>query len=136
MNEYQKIWVAALKLNPPKTTGRLAKTEADKIVGECCLGVACRAAGLRGTFLYGRVEYEGYGGQLPDSLCKVLGIKASGTLSVKGEELVEQFLIDNNIGKFSFRNLVGVNDATSITHAQMGELVETLFNNNGFMIYE
>lgn len=74
--ELKQKWVTALRSGEYKqTTGRLERIENGTLVGNCCLGVLCRVAGIIPKNEGGIVLFNGAEGILTSELTKTFGLE-------------------------------------------------------------
>lgn len=112
-------WIEFQKENPPKIDGQLEHGEQ-----RCCLGNLCYIAKK-----FGEIEdYNGKNVFLSSVLAKKVGITSSGRFNRKGVKLVRE------ICGTGWRSLVELNDFTGLSHAEIGEIIEMLFKEGGFIV--
>jgi hypothetical protein len=101
LNENAQKWVAALRSGEYKQcAGMLTKLDGDKVIGHCCLGVACEVAIANGVEL--KVEdcetrriYNDDDAVLPDPVVEWLGLTSrDGAYNEDG-----QLTADNDAGQ-------------------------------------
>lgn len=132
--EFFEKWIAFLKTNPRKCRFRLE--DADERDRRCCLGHACFLSGISREVRNDLVFYEDKSSSLPLSLADILKIDICGAFNQKGIALVRIYLRENFIKIYEpldSNDLMSLNDFTNMTHAQIGEVIEMLYKNDGFL---
>ena len=149
----QATWIAFLRTNPPKTTGRLEDYATNGVRSEkrCCLGHACNLfldkakiqlkspLRVNSSVLFDNQAYE-----LPTEICALLKITSIGLFNEIGVRMARIFLRENNFRRNDLiafsdgisKALSSINDyVLNFTHSDMADLIELIYENNGFFSY-
>ena len=140
MPELAKKWIRFLKRNPRKTKGALDRGRGRR----CCLGHLCfideDLERIRDSecFVYKTGEGHLVRSTLPWKTAGKVNLYCDGKFNEKGRLIVKEFIDKHSLKSKDgeLESLVHVNDSTSITHRQMGQLIEKLYKNNGFEQYK
>lgn len=105
-------------------------------LGSCCLGNLCFAASQNRVI----EDYVKSNSNLPYSLARFLNIMPQGRFTKEGAALVKEFVKVSGKGRVPpymppYSDLIDLNDFSDLNHAQIGEVIELLFANNGFEEY-
>ena len=92
----------------------------------CCLGHACHALGLPLEQWDWRGGYGGEHSYLPARISELLDITQLGAFR-------EPLLIDGL--KARFESLAGLNDASNLSPAEIADVIEDMWKNDGFVPY-
>lgn len=147
LNENAKLWVAALRSGEyTQTRGRLSIIQAEAgstrfVVGDCCLGVACKVAHKAGLALkldsIGRMgdgktieaTYDGEISVLPESVAKWLGLtNLTGPIAVKDlPEPIRRMVNASAPQNFEEGKtfLTVLNDTLGLTLSQIADIIES-----------
>lgn len=130
--ELAQKWIEFLKTGPLKAKGALDRGGGRR----CCLGHLCYLdKDLEKTKIENRYLYEGSGIQLPDKILNKVKLTRLGLLNFSGKVMALRYIKEQGVksSRYLFDSLSDINDETNITHAQMGKLIEKLYEGDGFV---
>ena len=132
-DEAFKLWLEVLRdPKSEKTQGRLE--DPDNAKARCCLGHACHALGEE---RYVKTSGAGYPSQAPYIVMYAgdAGVLSEGAASLLGIQ-PDGLLKESDGGVKGMYTLVDLNDDTNLTPAEIADVIECLWQNDGFEPYD